>query len=780
MKANTARVWDWASALLTMLLAYTAAVRLSVTGWAAGLWSVDLLAVLGSLLGLALGFSLFEKAPLRWLMAGYTFLLLPWVWSALISGEASALSRWASLANRFHAALVTAARGEPVTDPLLFVTLMGFLFWNIGLFGGYRVVRHFSATAMLLSAMLPLLVVQYYDSSNSSRIWAVGFFFLLAILLAGRLNFLQNRERWQQKRIFLGEEPVFDLTRGLAIASVLVVLVAWLTPTPAVVVPAAARTWIRINQSLETTRQRLDDLLAALQGRTVTIPGELYENTLPLGRNAQQGDEEIFRVRLSTFPMTRLYWRVRVYDTYAGGQWTSSPGETLLFSPENAPVFDWGVQAAQEIEFFFDWKSRPATLLATPAYPLWVSRAGSVQAIRLPDGTYDLQTWSAAPAIRNGDQYRVRAALSQPTVRQLRAAPQTYPAWVTERYLQLPESASGGVRRLAERLTRDQETAYDKVIVITNYLRSEMEYSLEVPSPPQGVDPVDWFLFTWKSGFCNYYASAQVLLLRAAGIPARLAVGYAPGEYQREERVYRVRARDAHAWPEVYFPGIGWVEFEPTASLSPIYRPAGEGRSEEEDEALMRGPEGRERSLPDLTGMPQQPDSAPDGASSLSDAAKTSSALRFRWVWVIIFAFLAWGAAVGAWQLERRLSLVRKIPRVLERFYLRYHLDTPSWLSNWIRWSEVLPVERAFHAINQALTWLGHPQPPHATPQERAALLKELLPQAADSIDFLTAAHEQTLYAGAPSTSDEIGRVAWAVRYQALRAWFQRRFYQGE
>jgi hypothetical protein len=85
---------------------------------------------------------------------------------------------------------------------------------------------------------------------------------------------------------------------------------------------------------------------------------------------------------------------------------------------------------------------------------------------------------------------------------------------------------------------------------------------------------VDYFLFDSKTGFCDYYASAMVVLARAAGIPARLVLGYAPGIFDPEQGRFLVRQSDSHAWPELYFPGVGWVEFEPTSPIQEIQRSA--------------------------------------------------------------------------------------------------------------------------------------------------------------------------------------------------------------
>lgn len=766
MKTNHVRAWDWPVAVLLVLLLYVAAARLSITGWTAGLWSVEGISVLGAVLGLALGASKFQKPALRWLFAGYSLMIFPWVLGGLIQGEKTIIGQFASLAGRLVATVLSAWRGEPVTDSLFFVAAMSILFWCIAAFSGYQAMRHANTFGAVVPAMLPLLVTQYYDSYYTGRIWVVAIFFLLAILLVGRLNLVKNRERRQAKHIFVGDEPEFDMARGLFLAALLVVLLAWVAPTPAAVIPAAARLWKEVNRPFEQTRARLDDLLASLQGGVAVVPAELYGSTMSLGQNAQQGDTEIFRVRPSELTILRLYWRARVYDTYQNGRWMVSGSKNVPFSPEIDEPLRLGIQAGKPLDFVFNWQSSPSSLLPTPAYPLWTSRSGAFQAQPLQDGSYNLLSWSVSTPVLRGDQYQVRAALPAPTVKELRAAPESYPGWVVERYLQLPENLSGNIRQLSDDLTREYDNNYDKVISITNYLRAEMEYSLEVSPPPAGVDPVDWFLFTWKRGFCNYYASAQVLLLRAAGIPARMVVGYAPGEYQTGG-FYLVKAKDAHAWPEVYFSGIGWVEFEPTANLDVIYRPSGEEPTGIEDDELLRRRGGAI--------SPSLEDSLPPGDSAQLPQAVGESPimtllLRLQWLWVIILVVLLSGAASAAWRLERRYSIAKKIPGAIKKIYIRYHLNTPRWLEIWVRWSDVTAIERAFHAINQSLAWLGKPQPQDVTALERAALLKKFLPGSSEAIDTLVAAHEKTLYTPEPANPAAAMRAAWVIRCQALRA----------
>jgi len=155
---------------------------------------------------------------------------------------------------------------------------------------------------------------------------------------------------------------------------------------------------------------------------------------------------------------------------------------------------------------------------------------------------------------------------------QLRSAGSNYPAWVRDRYLALPDKIPARVLALARDLTVTEPTPYDRARAIESYLRT-FPYNLDLPRPKLDRDVVDYFLFDLGQGYCDYYATSMVVLARAGGLPARLAVGYHMGTYDEVNHRYVVTEADAHAWVEVYFPGYGWIEFEPTAGVSPLRRP---------------------------------------------------------------------------------------------------------------------------------------------------------------------------------------------------------------
>jgi len=147
-----------------------------------------------------------------------------------------------------------------------------------------------------------------------------------------------------------------------------------------------------------------------------------------------------------------------------------------------------------------------------------------------------------------------------------RVAPSfTYPAIIREHYLQLPDT-SPRVAAFARDVTSGASTPYGRARAIEQHLRRSYQYSLDVGTTVS-ADPVDDFLFTRKTGYCEHYATAMVVLLRTLGIPARLVTGFLPGVWNDFGNYYTIRQQDAHAWVEVYFPRSGWVTFDPTPSV---------------------------------------------------------------------------------------------------------------------------------------------------------------------------------------------------------------------
>jgi transglutaminase-like putative cysteine protease len=135
------------------------------------------------------------------------------------------------------------------------------------------------------------------------------------------------------------------------------------------------------------------------------------------------------------------------------------------------------------------------------------------------------------------------------------------------RYTQLPATVPARVTELAAQVTAGAPTTFDKIKALEGWMAANTSYTLDIPRLPPGADAVDRYLFVDRQGFCEQIGTSLVVMLRSLGIPARLAVGFTPGERNPFTGLWEVRGKDAHAWAEVWFPGVGWQAFDPTASV---------------------------------------------------------------------------------------------------------------------------------------------------------------------------------------------------------------------
>ncbi|MGC8856368.1 MAG: transglutaminaseTgpA domain-containing protein, partial [Anaerolineae bacterium] len=727
-----------------------------------GAWAV--------LLGLALGHSRFRRQAVRRLFVLYTLVMFPLQLTAAISREEWLWSKLLLVGQRLARSAGQFARGQDVEDALFFVAFAVLAYWLIGAAAGYSLARQQSYLIAVVPTGMVMIIVQIYDSSLPVRIWALALYLFLALLLLGRLYLQHKQAEWREKRVFITAEALGDFQRGLLAITAILILVAWTLPPSLESIQAAARSW---NEFVRPLRDRLEKAVRPLESpRTMTVnnTADFYGPRLWLGQEAARGETAVFSVTVSNPEAgpPRYYWRAWAYETYSGGQWSNPTAVATAFRPEQSdlavPVGGRRVTMLLDVTVRL---ARQSTIYAA-AEPVWVNVPGEFLATLAPDERVDVATWRADPPLEAGAHYQVRARIANPSVRELRAAGTVYPTWVRERYLQIPAEIAPQIRLLAEEITRNAQTPYDKAAAITDYLRHEIEYRDTLPPVPQGREPLLWVLFDEKKGFCNYYASAEVMLLRSVGVPARLAVGFAEGELQErtqltgreDEFVYVVRQKHSHAWPEVYFPEIGWVEFEPTGNQEPLIRPL---------EPPQAGAGGGQIAPPRRALPLEEADS---GKTSNQASPSFWQTLR-RDVAPLIFRFgLPLLVVFGQYLVNRRFEVGRKFPRYLQEVYRQQGLPSPRWLDRWVRWNDSSPLERAFHAVNLSLRWLGKPPPVHATAAERAAALCALLPAAAAAIDVLLNEHQVALYSRQRGDVRRARRAAWKVVLQALRSRF--------
>ena len=183
-------------------------------------------------------------------------------------------------------------------------------------------------------------------------------------------------------------------------------------------------------------------------------------------------------------------------------------------------------------------------------------------------GNYRMLASDGGGAVYNLDsqrsisRYEADSDIATATPAELRAAGRDYPSEIAAPYLALRE-VDPRVPQLAAQITRSATNDFDKAAAIENHLRTRFGYTLQLPQTPV-KDPIANFLFERKQGHCEYFASSMAVMLRTIGIPSRVVTGFRSDEFNDLTGNYVVRAKDAHAWVEAYFPGYGWQTFDPT------------------------------------------------------------------------------------------------------------------------------------------------------------------------------------------------------------------------
>jgi len=290
-------------------------------------------------------------------------------------------------------------------------------------------------------------------------------------------------------------------------------------------------------------------------------------------------EREVMRVRCEK----SLLWRGRTFNKYTGEGWANSLSrweKTIIWpkgtkSPGEVPHSDlepsW---YTLEIPEHLSLKGRLAvepveqTIHITNGWFRAIFAAPEVQklTINIPRSLVKSGAWleTTIPYTRD-TEYKVVSLVSTATPRQLRRSPHEpsdYPEYIRANYLETPQSC-WQVEKLTRRITAGQINPFGKALAIQRYLEANCTYDPNTPAVPANEDVVGYFLLKSRRGYCDVFASSMVIMCRQVGIPARWATGFATGRYSEEDSTYQVRAKDRHAWAELYFPSYGWIPFDP-------------------------------------------------------------------------------------------------------------------------------------------------------------------------------------------------------------------------
>ncbi len=619
-------------------------------------------------------------------------------------------ARLVTLAERGAGWLALIAGGGVIRDTGLFIFLIGLLAWNACAWLAWSMVRRRRA----LDGLLPfgfLLTLNIYLSGQ--RVGGLLLFLVLTVLLVAHTFYnFQNRD-WERRRIDYPDELGLEWSFGAAGIAVIVFLLALAFQQFGT---AEGRRQIseiyqRMIERSEKTAERLFTDVNAPRALEAT-PQAKPPNLEMIGPPPDQGQEAVMYVRLNDptpvpsdpyhreqkSTIRRHYWRSQVFTTYTGQGWSGPPPRDARLSamPIDPPA------GRYRLEQSFQILARHDQDLFSVENPFTTSQDTALVYV----GPDDSGLVRGAPSV-----YALVSWAADPSISELAAAGSDYPPEISAAYLQLPESLPWRVRDLARRVAGDSTIPYEKARRVESYLRLNYPYKLDTPPPAANADAVDYFLFEAHGGFCTYYASAMAVMLRAEGVPARVVTGYAMGDYDYQLGGFRVPRSAAHAWVEVYFPGYGWVEFEPTAAFDPFTRPEGE------------------RTLPTPTTAPASEEEAPLSPASLAILIGLLLAV----VAALALMFLS-----GSGRLERRAGRRRAGSRE-EALYL---------------------------GVRRALGWAGLHSAPSDTPDEflhACAARLQSRPRLWAALQSATDLYRQAAFSPRPPASQ--------ARLAAERAW---------
>ena len=436
----------------------------------------------------------------------------------------------------------------PEEGRVIFAAFLTFLTWFIGYISTWFVLRkHNPWVAVLLGAVVIIV--------NLSNLPGMFYFFFPAFFIAAVFLIIQTRIARQHAKSGRGAgytaKSLLYLFTSLVCIIVLAASLAWVTPQArASGLQNMISTKLIWKKNIRESKINIFNAVPAKQA--INTSGTLKEVNFEKGWN--QGGNVHFTVKANQ----PSYWAMNVYDTYTARGWVNSPTSEQLLDAKVPWAYSDSVNPNDMMRYEVTTDINVDVLLVagdfvSSSFPVLVHQSAGK----------DVMEVTTPRILGPGESYTVQTVLPNPTADQLSAAGENYPQSVKDDYLQLPPGYTDDVKRLSENITAGAPTPYAKALAVIKYLAG-FPYQAIIDGPPEGADGVSYFLFTQKSGFCLYFASAMAVMLRTIDIPARLVVGYLPGDPGPERGTYLLRDWHYHAWAQVYFPGYGWVNFEAT------------------------------------------------------------------------------------------------------------------------------------------------------------------------------------------------------------------------
>jgi transglutaminase-like putative cysteine protease len=743
---------------LVTVLVLIASVGLGESGWTA---DIDIMPAIG--LGAVLIGLLISRSVLPALIAHFFSIIIGlgwsfWVLSTTLPVYMTWDERWQDLTGRIASWYTLAIQNQTSYDNAMFILQMSLITWVVSYVATWFVFR----TGRPWSAVVPsgvVLAINTFYAPNNITLWFV-LYLLIASLLIIRYTLLEREVEWHVSQIYYRSDITFDFMRDGLIFSVIIISLAWFTPVMSQA--DTVRVFSVFDRQWRDVQGEWNRMFAGLNYRPDLRSSDSFSQALALGGPRTLDDTPVMFVDAPS----PAYWRAVAFDEYDGNGWISNDAHAIdvaAFEPiPSTPSF----YASQAFTQTYTMLNEGRVVLYSAGNPVWVSRD-----VRVKSNVVNPQSVSTVPFsywdpraqrplietatylesdVRLNDQesYQILSHRPQITLEALQSDTGPYPQWILDRYLQLPGDTPQRVFDLAETITAQAQTPFDKAAAIENYLRREIAYNEQIAAPPADRNKVDYILFDLQEAYCDYYAPAMLAMLRHLGIPSRLAAGYATGSTEILEdgsQLYLVRNRDAHSWVEVFFPQYGWVEFEPTAAQAQLNRPS---QTEPGDSFIPNEPNQPDGGLDETP--PEEELEDPFARQDQEPVAATDDGL-------VRFTLPLFGE-VAASPLTLSLGVGSLLALVLGvlgyQFYQNRHASRPR----------VLPaVPEVYFGLLRLARWLGVRKSDSQTPYEHAHALSLALPPAQNEVHLITDQYvHQTFSQQADITDSRLARVAEA------------------
>jgi transglutaminase-like putative cysteine protease len=695
----------WLTFLLAWALVMTTALAILNAELIAGLELMPIIATSGVVIGLILAKSHFPARSAHSMAIVYGLFFLIYLIGRDLPVELTWRERVFDLLNRQSEWIGKAVSQGSSRDGLIFVMHTSAIFWLLGYTASWYTFRRPRLWLVILPSGLVLLSIVYYYYGPKPLAGFLVIYTLLALIYIARTHLGAQEKKWRAETVRFETGLRFNFLQASLFAALIVLGISW--GLPSAKANSALNNAFSQSAMSETWRDFQDSwtrLFSSL--RTYgTGTNDAFRNSLSLGGPRSIASTLIMDI----FPEERLpyvYWKAVSYDEYQDGTWTISDSDSFNHLPDEGEIPIESTRMRKEVvQTIVNYVPNAGTIYSAP--DLLNSDRQIVVNHSLDDaGNIVVHSAMSRLMLRQGERYRVVSDYSIADATSLRQASQEYPEWIMDKYLQTPDTLTTETITLAKQLSDGADNSFDKAISIRNYLRRNITYNDQIEAPPEGVEPIHYILFQGQEAYCNYYASAMTMMLRSQGVPARFVAGYTQGEWDEETGSYRVRAKNAHAWVEVYFPDFGWIPFEPTASIPSGDRPESAGNPG--DAFGVESTLEQEQALIDeLAGNDEDPLARRDLLGE--DQSGFSGRLSTRRLIQIAGAVALLGVAIAIILIARELNW--RIETDVDRSYSR--------LGNWAR-------------------FLGLVFRPALTPNERADLLARSVPEGKEPIYNLT------------------------------------------